>query len=174
MDAKRYNEALKLMMQRHDKAIYRYIRSQLYEHHISDELMVLVFIQAHRDFDRFARRSTLRAWLFAIAHNRVRDARKSQKLNQTKHTSLEGIDAPDGARTADELVDDANLAKALMECVQKLAAKVRDAVLLRYQGHSFEEIAEILGERAGTLQARVTRALPVLKDCIEGSTGKRV
>jgi DNA-directed RNA polymerase specialized sigma24 family protein len=48
-------------------------------------------------------------------------------------------------------------------------------VLLRFQqGLSFEEMSAICREKPGTLQARVARALPVLRDCIEMRTGGRV
>jgi RNA polymerase sigma-70 factor (ECF subfamily) len=49
---------------------------------------------------------------------------------------------------------------------------VRTALLLRFQqGLTFEDMAEVCRARPGTLQAQVTRALPVLKDCIEARTG---
>jgi RNA polymerase sigma-70 factor (ECF subfamily) len=49
------------------------------------------------------------------------------------------------------------------------------AVVLRYQqGFSFEEMAEVLNEKAGTLQARVMRAMPILRKCIEVTTGGAV
>lgn len=44
----------------------------------------------------------------------------------------------------------------------------RDALLLRFQQDmSFEEMAEICAEKPGTLQARVARALPQLRERIE-------
>ena len=41
--------------------------------------------------------------------------------------------------------------------------------MLRYsEGMSYERIAEICREKAGTLQARVARAMPVLRKCLTG------
>jgi DNA-directed RNA polymerase specialized sigma24 family protein len=49
---------------------------------------------------------------------------------------------------------------------------MRTAVLLRYQqGFTFAEMARICGEKPGTLQARVARALPLLRAWIEAQTG---
>jgi RNA polymerase sigma-70 factor (ECF subfamily) len=43
-------------------------------------------------------------------------------------------------------------------------------VLLRFQtGMSYPEMSDVLGVRSETLQARVARALPVLRRCLEGN-----
>jgi DNA-directed RNA polymerase specialized sigma24 family protein len=40
--------------------------------------------------------------------------------------------------------------------------------VLRYvQNFSYEEMAVICGEKAGTLQARVARSMPLLQKCLE-------
>ena len=47
------------------------------------------------------------------------------------------------------------------------------AVVLRYQhGFTFEEMAVICNEKPGTLQARVSRALPLLRACVERTGGR--
>ena len=174
LDAGNRGAAIRLLMQRHGKAVYRYVRSELRNHPIADDVHSRVFIEADRDLSRFSRRSLLRSWLFGIARHRVLDARKSQQLDLSKNTSLDDIDAPVDAAPAGEMLDDARLGQALIHCLHRLADKVREAVQLRYQGMSFEEIAEMSNEKANTVQARVTRALPVLRECIEKRTGGRV
>ena len=58
------------------------------------------------------------------------------------------------------LLDDAALKRALLSCLDDLHEGVREAVLLRYQqGFSFEAMSELCKEKAGTLQARVVRAV---------------
>jgi DNA-directed RNA polymerase specialized sigma24 family protein len=59
--------------------------------------------------------------------------------------------------------------EALRRCLGELSPHVRTAVLLRFQeGFSYEEMARAVRERAPALQARVARALPVLRRCLEG------
>ena len=73
-------------------------------------------------------------------------------------------EVPDPGVGADARVRAFELERALMS----LAPKVRIAVLLRYQdGLSYEEMAQVCGERAPTLQARVARALPRLRRVLE-------
>ena len=59
--------------------------------------------------------------------------------------------------------------EALEKCLSVLASEVRMTVLLRFQsGMSYPDMSEVLGVRSETLQARVARALPVLRRCLEG------
>ncbi len=56
----------------------------------------------------------------------------------------------------------------LRQCLQALDTGVRVAVLLRYEeGLAYEEIARMSRELAATIQARVARALPRLRECLE-------
>jgi RNA polymerase sigma factor (sigma-70 family) len=65
-------------------------------------------------------------------------------------------------------IDHHRLAQVVERCLFALAPAAREAVLLRYQQElSYDEAAEVTGERPGTLQQRVARALPVLRKCVE-------
>lgn len=167
--------ALRLLMQRHGDAVYRYICKSMRDPSRADDVHQRVFVEAHRDLPRFAGRSSVRTWLFAIARHRILDAVKHEK-NAEKHIGDgDGADAPDPGPPPDQQIDDARLREALARCLLKLGAKIREAVVLRFQqGFSFDEMAEITKDRAGTLQARVMRALPVLRKCIEAATGGAV
>ena len=163
--------ALRVVMHRHGDSIFRYCLVHLHDDALAEDVQQQVFIQAHRDFHRFAGRSALRTWLFGIAHHRVQDAHRRRKVEVPLDETLLG-QLVDTGRSADQTIDDGILRQALALCLGELGDHVRTAVLLRYQqGFSFEDMAEITGEKPGTLQARVTRALPVLRACIEGRTG---
>lgn len=164
--------ALRMLMQRHGVTVYRFCREALRDETLADDVHQQVFIEAHRDLKRFARRSTLRTWLFAIARHRVLDAAKARGRAQKHVEHDDGADVADAAPTAGERIDDARLVAALAECVGALPYEIRESVLLRYQqGFSYEEMAGMCNEKAGTLQARVTRALARLRACIEERTG---
>ena len=167
-----HERALRLLMQRHGDAVYRFVRSSLRNPSDADDVHQRVFIEAHRDFGRYAGRSSLRAWLFGIAHHRVCDANRSGSRARKHVGDGDGIDVADPRPSAGQRIDDARLEAALAGCLAKLGEHVRSAVVLRYQqGLSFEELGEILGEKPGTVQARVARALPVLRECIRAATG---
>lgn len=167
--------AIRLLMERHGDAVYRYIRKSLRDEARAADVQQRVFVEAYRDLPRFAGRSSLRTWVFAITRNRALDAIKQDKRAGSHIGEGDGADAPDPSASPGEQLDDARLRDALTRCLQKLEEHIRMAVLLRYQqGFSFEEMAEVSREKAGTLQARVMRALPVLRRCIEATTGGAV
>jgi RNA polymerase sigma-70 factor (ECF subfamily) len=167
--------AIRLLMQRHGDAVYRFVRNTLRDEARADDVHQRIFIEAYRDLPRFAGRSTFRTWLFAIARYRVIDAAKVRVREEGRLGEGDGDDAPDPRPSPGEQIDDRRLSAALADCLEKLGEHIRSAVLLRYQqGFSFEEMSDIMREKPGTLQARVSRALPLLRECIEAATGGAV
>jgi RNA polymerase sigma-70 factor (ECF subfamily) len=167
--------ALRTLMRRHGTAVFRYCREALRDAALAEDVHQHVFIQAYRDLARFGGRSTMRTWLFAIARHRVLDAAKARRRALAHLEEDDTADPPDLTPAADEAIDDARLCEALVACVGKLGEHMRTAVLLRFQqGFTFEQMAEVCGEKPGTLQARVVRALPRLRECIEARTGGRL
>lgn len=159
-------------MERHGTPVYRYCRDALRDATLADDVQQQVFIEAYRDLPKFTGRSTLRTWLFAIARHRVLDAAKSRHRVQSHMEPADATSVPDPRPSPGEHIDDQRLVEALVACLDKLRDDVRNVLLLRFQqGFTFEELAEICGEKPGTLQAKVTRALPVLRACIENRTG---
>lgn len=152
--------------------MYRYCREALRDATLADDVQQQVFIEAFRDLPKFTHRSSVRTWLFAIARHRVLDAAKSRRRAQSHIEEDDATSVPDPRPSAGERIDDGRLRDALVACLDKLRESVRTALLLRFQqGFTFEDMSEMCREKPGTLQAQVTRALPVLRECIEGRTG---
>jgi RNA polymerase sigma-70 factor (ECF subfamily) len=167
-------QALRRLMDRHGDAVYRYCSAALHDPWLAEDVQQQVFIEAHRDLPRFAGRSTVRTWLFGIARHRVLDAAKARARIQARIESDNQADAPDPAPAPGDWLDEARLLEALAACMAELDEKSRTALLLRYQqGFSFEQMAEICKEKSGTLQVRVARALPVLRQRLEQRSGGR-
>lgn len=168
--------ALRMLMRAHGVAIYRFCVSRLGPDR-ADDVHQTVFIEAHRDLGRFERRSTLRTWLFGIAHHRCLDHRKTHGRHEARFTPTEdpGASDPSDDPTPFEHVSRDQLRRLLEVCLEGLTDAVRTAVLLRYRdGFQYEEMARITTdggsgqeEKPGTLQQRVARALPVLRKCLE-------
>ena len=168
--------ALRLLMKAHGVAIYRYCASRLGADR-ADDVHQTVFIEAHRDLERFERRSTLRTWLFGIANHRCLDHIKGRVRHDRKFEATEdpGASDPSDDPSPFEQVSRDQLRRLLETCLDGLTDATRVAVLLRYRdGFQYEEIARInvegagiAEEKPGTLQQRVARALPVLRKCLE-------
>lgn len=164
--------ALTALMKRHGVGVYRYCREELHDRTLADDVHQQIFIEAHRDLHRFAARSTLRTWLFAIARHRVLDAAKSRRRAQAHIEDDDTADTPDPSLPPGDRLDEARREHALVACLRELPEDVRGPLVLRYQlGFTFEHLSEIFRQKPGTLQARVMRALPLLRSCIEKRTG---
>jgi RNA polymerase sigma-70 factor, ECF subfamily len=167
--------ALRCLMRRHGTSVYRYCREALRDAVLAEDVQQQVFLAAFLALPKFGGRSSVRTWLFAIARNRVLDAAKSRKRAQ-KHVEHEAAEElADPRPLAGDSLDDERLRSALIECIGKLQPHVQSAVLLRYQqSFTYEEMAEVCDEKPGTLQAQVMRAMPVLRNCIETTTGGKL
>lgn len=162
-----HDGALVLLMRHFGKPVYQFVRGMVRNDALADDVHQIVFIQAHRDFDSFEGKN-LTAWLFAIARNRSLDALRAQHrwADRCQDDEVDTVDAEQVP--ADAQVDEHRRLVALGTCIDTLAPHARMTLLLRFlEGFSFEEMAKMCRERAGTLQQRVARALPVLRRCIE-------
>ena len=150
-------------------AVYRFIANMMGATDSADDVFQTTLVQIYRDIDRFTPRTSLRAWVFTIARHRCLDALKSRRRQQSHTVPVDDLnDSPDPAADPATRLDDAQLASRLSECVGELSPQTRTAVLLRYQeGMSYEQIATICGEKPATMRARVSRAMPVLRRCLE-------
>jgi len=160
-----WRRALTVLMHAYGDDLYRHCRQVLGNDDLAQDVHQIVFVHAYRDLPKFDRRSRLRTWLYGIARHRCMDALKSTRRRSQRFAAAGGVpDVADSRFGADAGVRAAELERALMA----LDPKVRIAVLLRYQdGLSYEEMAQVCGERAPTLQARVARALPRLRRVLE-------
>jgi RNA polymerase sigma-70 factor (ECF subfamily) len=158
-------------MSSYGAAVYRFCREMLRDAELGKDVQQQVFIEAFRDLPKFAWRTSLRTWLFGIARNRVLDAVKRRQRRGSVDVR-EALDEPDAAPPLGERLDDTRLKEALVHCFGRLPEPVRAAVVLRYQhGFTFDEISAVTGDKPGTAQARVSKALLALRVCIERTTG---
>lgn len=108
-------------------------------------------------------------WLFRIAMNRVRDAVRKAKREQSEDrlylvaSQASEMAGGEAAGPAPETIE------GLRGALEGLSKPDREIVELRYHaGLSFRQIAELLGEPIGTLLARHHRALRKLRTRLEG------
>ena len=158
-----------VLMDLYGRAIYRYACRMVGDPDLADDVLQTTFIQAYEDLPRFQSRSSLRVWLFGIARHRGLDALKARRRRRWRFPGMsEDAPEPSAHPTVEAHAIGSRLSDALARCLKSLKESVRLVVLLRYEHEfSYSEMAEICGEQAPTLQARVARALPLLKRCLE-------
>jgi RNA polymerase sigma factor (sigma-70 family) len=163
------NRALEVLMTAYGKLVYRYCFRMMVDSDLANDVLQTTFLQAFEGCRQFDGRSSMRAWLFGIARHRCLDALKSRRRKQRRFEALDTVQEPvDPAQGLEEEAASNQRRIALQGCIGQLEVRTRDAVLLRFDlGLSYTEMATMTQERAPALQARVSRAMPVLRRCME-------
>lgn len=157
-------------MRLHGEEILRFCHSALGDQAAAEDTRQSIFVDVYKALGEYQGRGSLRGWLFGIARHRVLDAEKARRRwrwrflldPQAGEAQVDERPSPDGE------LDQPRRAALLRGCLRELAAGVRVVVLLRYQdGLPYQEIGRMTGELPTTVQARVCRALPKLRACLE-------
>ncbi len=106
----------------------------------------------------------LRAFLFTIARNRIKDYYKKKKTITLTKAGIDGVEEfiPDSVVTSDraEIVE-------LIELIQNLPSQHAELIQLRYiEGLPIEEIALIYNVRPNTLAVKIHRILHSIREQI--------
>ena len=139
----------------------------------AEDLAQEVFLRIHRHLGRFNGRSALKTWVYRVTLNHCRS-----KLGRKRYPTqpLAEENEGEGARLVDEnrnpedvaLAHDAGRQVSL--ALRQLKPVFREAVVLRdLQGLSYDEIAEILKVRIGTVRSRIARGRERLRIILENT-----
>lgn len=125
-----------------------------------------------------AARSQPMTWLTSIARNRAIDSLRRRKTEPSTVSIIQASDNEEGeidlaAQIADagpgplELLQRGAEARAVSHCMGELSAEQQQCLALSYyQGLSYSEVSDHLGQPLGTVKSWVRRALMSLKDCL--------
>jgi len=163
------DQALKILMPAYGAAITAFALRVVRDAEAAKDVHQQVFLEAFQGIGKFEGRSTLWCWLCGIAYHRCLD-----ELRRGRRSGLaDDIDVWDVlAASPDSMVDDDErviMRRALEDCLGKLSVAHRTQLLMRYLfGLSYFEIGEMVGEPHSTVQVRISRILPSLRDCLRG------
>jgi RNA polymerase sigma-70 factor (ECF subfamily) len=164
---------------RHRGKLFTVALSLLGNHADAEEIAQDTLIRAHRGLADFRGDSSLATWLHRIAFNLSRnrywyyyrrhrhetdslDCALRDDSNAT-FADLVASDVPDPAREA----ANREFVAHVSACMENLRAHQREILQLRnLLGHSYEEIAEILGLTVGTVKSRIARARQNLRSLL--------
>lgn len=103
----------------------------------------------------------LRAWLFTVATNLVRNrARVASRRRELEA----GEPDPEPAPSADERAAEKRRLESVWAAIDQLPARDRALLLLRVEGLTYEEIAEAVGVARGSVGPLTGRALQRLRE----------
>ena len=161
--------ALTLIDELYGEGLFRFIHAMVRKDDVADDVYQTTLLEAFRDLGTFGERSALRTWLYGIARHRCLDALKIGKRRQGRFAQEGELpEQADAAPSAIERMGHAELLAALGECLDELAPETRMVLLMRFsEGMAYDEIARVCRASVETMRARVSRALQLLRRCVE-------
>ena len=160
-------DALAEAYRRHAGAAFGLALRILRERTLAEEIVQDVFLRLWNDPERFdPGRGSLRAYLLAQTHGRAVDllrAEVARKHREERDARRTPVPADDLEREVWELT----LAEQVRGALEQLSSDERDAIGLAYfGGHSYREVASLLGAPVGTVKSRIRSGLGRLRQSL--------
>lgn len=167
----RYHEdALAEIYRRHAGAVFALARRLLADRTLAEEVVQEVFLRLWNAPDRFdPSRGSLRSYLLAQCHGRSVDLIRSESSRRRREERELTLTAEGGYDLEHEVWDMA-VADRVKVTLQALPQGEREAILLAYfGGHTYKEVADLLGMPEGTVKSRIRAGLKRMRGELAGA-----
>lgn len=148
------------------KRIFRYAARMVGDVSVADEVTSDVMMEVWKSAARFESRSRPSTWIIGIARHRCLNAVRGKRLITVDLDSAPDIaDRDESGETIRQHADERRLVR---EALATLSTEHREVVELTfYHGHSYQEIAAIVGCPENTVKTRMFHAKRQLKAALE-------
>lgn len=156
-------DAFTTLYERHKLSLYHFLLRQLDRQSVCEELAHDAWMAVIRQADSYQNTAKFKTWLFRIARNRLVDYWRRQK----HRSKLIVIDELEELAVSHEQVDERLRLKELGDHLEKLSLEQLETVLLKIEGFSYAEIANITQAKQETVKSRLRYASKNLKLSLE-------
>jgi len=169
-------EAFEHVMRRHNRRLFRAVRSILREDAEIEDVIQEAYVSAYAHLADFSGRARFSTWLTRIAvHEAFARLRKRRRLEQLDGPSTEEEEAVTAEPSPEQRASDGELRVLLEEVVDGLPEAFRTVFVLRaVEQLSVAETAEVLGIPEDTVKTRLHRARGLLQSRLSERMGDQV
>jgi RNA polymerase sigma-70 factor, ECF subfamily len=164
-DKQRLDRDFTELYRAHLRDVYSYAYYRVGNHHDAEDLTEQTFLQAYRHFERAQRESNgrpLRPWLIRIAHNLAANYYRDRSRRPV--TQLEDAAVLTSLHGTEEMVEEREEVKEVLEGVSKLPDDRREALIMRFAlGMDNREIARAMDRTEGATKVLIHRAIKQLE-----------
>jgi len=158
--------AFEELYRRHKHGLFVFLRRQCGSVEVCEELAHDAWMAIIKQAANYKNKAQFKTWLFRIAHNRLVD-------HWRKHGSSANVLFEELSETLEAAQPDVDTQMKIAElllCLESLSAEQTEAVLLKIEGFSHAEIADITNTKQETVKSRLRYAAKHLRLSIEGAS----
>lgn len=166
-------EAYNYLISLYHQPLYRFVSRILGDTEDAADILQEIFLKVFRSAGHFEGKSSLKTWLYQIAVHEASNHRRWWRRHKRQETSIEEEDEHGGS-WASRLPDPgesplhqalrAEARQQLQHALTQVAEPFHAVLLLReIEGFSYDEIAEIVQVRVGTVKSRLLRGREMLR-----------
>jgi RNA polymerase sigma-70 factor (ECF subfamily) len=157
------------LVRRWSARILAFCHARVGNHHAAEDLAQEALLRGLRGLKTLQAPEHFGTWLCAIAVRVCLDWRKAKQSSQVPFSVLDAggglAELATAAGSAEERIDHQDDVRRLLEEVQSLSETHREILMLYYyQDVTYQELAEMLGVSAATVNARLTQARAILRE----------
>jgi len=158
-------EALAEAYRRHAGAVFGLARRVVNDAALAEEVVQEVFLRLWNQPEKFdPERGSLRSFLLAQTHGRAVDLLRSD-TSRRKREEREARQTAEAGYDIEHEVWDLAMAEHVKDALSVLSVDERKAIELAYfGGHTYREVASLLGAPVGTVKSRIRNGLRRMRD----------
>ena len=159
------SDSFTVLYERYKRPLYAYLNRMLGNHAQSDDVFQQTWIRVVRRLGEYESKQKFFAWLTMIAHNLAIDQFRREKKSAELPLDDENVAVSEPVTHTEPWMRMHNreLGKALREAAEGLAEEQKEVFLLRPEGLSFKEIAEVQNCSINTVLGRMQYAVKNLR-----------
>jgi RNA polymerase sigma-70 factor (ECF subfamily) len=140
---------------------------------LADDLTQETFVRVHRARGTFASGAAALPWMFAIARNAFLDHARREAVRRSSRAEATQPREADPDTRGDEVYAAREMLGVVRTTLAKMPLLQREAfVLIRFEGLSVSEAAQILGATEAAVKVRAFRAYEALRAALARETGE--
>jgi RNA polymerase sigma-70 factor (ECF subfamily) len=173
-----HESAYRELVRRYERPIFSLLYRMVRDRELAEDLAQETFVKALNAIDSYRPEYKFSSWIFKIANNAAIDHLRRRELDTL---SLEGsphaetpeaveataLQIGDRQENALDIVEAKELGGQIEVAIGRLRPEYRSCILLRHvEGHSYEEIAQMLDLPLGTVKTYIHRARNELRQAL--------
>ncbi len=154
--------AFEMLVRRWQQPVARFLFHLVGRQELVADLCQEVFLRVYENRGRYRETGAFAAWLYRIALNVARDAKRRCRHEPR---GLDDVEPAASEPSPEAACEQAERGRIISQTIADLPEPLRVVLVLRhYDQMSFEQIARMLGEPASTIKSRFSAALRRLRE----------